>query len=213
MQGHCHDQDLLATEGFLNVRCPSIEDVCSVWEEDAFVFGFGLLNDLEELRSNLRRGWDTSIGRASEDQEHVLACLNYFISLFIAVATTGCHWWENACVFCLSAAVEYPDNVTFVFLAHSTESVLQVVKRDLFACIGQNDLALIFLHHAVAGEVYHGQCLLVLLRVRSNLVCQLVEDLLGFGKVEILLLMYFHAFEAVLFDVLAKDLHVLQYLG
>ena len=193
------------------VRRPSIEDVCFVWEKDAFVFGFGLLNDLEELRSNLRRGWDTSIGRATEDQEHVLACLNYFISLLVAVATTGCHRWKNSSVICLSATVEYSNDVAIVFLAHSTESILQVVERDLFACIGQNDLALIVLHHTVAGVVNHSQCLLVRPRVRSNLVCQLVEDLLGFGKVEIRFLIYVHAFEAVLFDVPAKDLHVLQY--
>ena len=65
----------------------------------------------------------------------------------------------------------------------------------------------------MAGVVNNGQCLLVRPRVRSNLVCQFVEGLLGFGKVEILFLLYVHAFEAVLFDVFAKDLHVLQYLG
>ena len=63
----------------------------------------------------------------------------------------------------------------------------------------------------MAGVVNNGQCLLVRPRVRSNLVCQLVEDLLGFGKVEVCFLIYFDAFEAVLFDVPAKDLHVLQY--
>ena len=61
MQGLSHDQDLLTTEGFLEVWSPSIEHVCSVWEQNAFVFCFGLLNDLEKLSGYLRRGRDTSI--------------------------------------------------------------------------------------------------------------------------------------------------------
>ena len=117
MQGLSHDQDLLTTEGFLEVWSPSIEHVCSVWEQDAFVFSFGLLNDLEELRSNLRRGWDTSIGWASEDQENILTFFNCYILLFIAVATTSCHWWEYAFIICLSATVEDADDETVVHFA------------------------------------------------------------------------------------------------
>ena len=91
MEGLGHDNDLLAAKGFLNVWCPSVEFVSSVWEQDGIIFGFGLLDDLKELGSDLRCGRDTSIGGASEDKEHVLACFNHFISLFIAVATTGYH--------------------------------------------------------------------------------------------------------------------------
>ena len=67
MQGLHHNNNFLTTVGFLKVRCPSIELVCGVWEQDGIIFGFGLLNELEELRSNLRYGWDTSIGGTSED--------------------------------------------------------------------------------------------------------------------------------------------------
>ena len=90
-----------------------------------------------------------------------MACFDHFISLFIAFATTGCHWWENVFIVGLSTAVEDSYDVTVVFLAHSTESILEVVQRDLFARIGYYDLALVVLHHPVAAVVNNGQCLLV----------------------------------------------------
>ena len=161
MEWFGHYDDLLTAEGFLYVRCPSIELVCCVWEQDAIIFGFGLLDDLEELDSDLRCGRDTSVRGTSEDEEHVLACFNHFISLFIAVATTGCHWWENVFIVGLSTAVEDSYDVTVVFLAHSTESILEVVQRDLFARIGYNNLAHVVLHHTVAGIIHNSQCLLV----------------------------------------------------
>ena len=161
MQWLSHDENFLTTEGFLNIWGPSIELVRGVWQQDAAIFGFGLLDDLEELSSNLRCGRDTPIGRASEDKEHVLACLNHFTLLFIAIATTGCpcHWWENANIVCLSATVKYSYDEAVVFLAHCTESVFQVVERDLFACIGQYDLALVVFHHPVASVVHHSKSL------------------------------------------------------
>ena len=120
MQGLSHDQDLLAAEGFLEVWSPGIEHVCSVWEQDAFIFGFRLLNDLEELRGNLRRGWDTSIGRAPKDQEDVPTLFDYHLILFIAVAATGCHWWEDVLIISLTAAIEYSDNKAVVEVAQSS---------------------------------------------------------------------------------------------
>ena len=48
-----HDENFLTTEGFLEVWSPSIELVCGVWKKNAIVLGFGLLNDLEELRGYL----------------------------------------------------------------------------------------------------------------------------------------------------------------
>ena len=62
-----HYENLFSTEGFLRVRGPSIELVCCVWEQNAIVFCFGLLDDLEELGSDLRCGRNTSVGRASEN--------------------------------------------------------------------------------------------------------------------------------------------------
>ena len=67
MQGLGHNEDLFTTEGFLFVWCPGIKDVRRVWEQDAFVLGSGLLNDLKELRSNLRFGWNALILGAAED--------------------------------------------------------------------------------------------------------------------------------------------------
>ena len=68
---------------------------------------------------------------------------------FIAIATTGCHWWEFVFIISLSAAVEDSYDEAVVHFAQRTKSCLQVVKRDLFACIGQNDLALIVFHHTM----------------------------------------------------------------
>ena len=180
-----HNDNLLTAEGFLIVWGPSIELVCGVWQQDAAIFSFGLLDDLEELCSDLRCGRDTPIGRASEDKEHVLACLNLFTVFFIAVTTTGCscHWWENSFIVCLSATVKYSDDEAVVFLAHCTESVLQVVQWNLLACIGYHDLALIVAHHSVATVVHHSQSLLVAPRVFGNLVLQRKKEFLGLGKV------------------------------
>ena len=67
MQGFGHNEDLFTTVGFLHVWCPGIKDVRSVWEQDAFVLCSGLLNDIEELRRNLRFGWNALVLGAAED--------------------------------------------------------------------------------------------------------------------------------------------------
>ena len=134
--------------------------------------------------------------------------------LFIAIAATSCHWWEIALTVCLSAAVEDSDDEAVVFFAHSTESILQVVERDLFACIGYNDLALVVTHHPVAAVVHHSQSLLVGPRVFGNLVLQRKEELLGLGKVKVFSHNYFCVFvEAILLDVLAEHFDVLYDFG
>ena len=122
MQGLSHDKDLLATEGFLCVRGPSIELVCGVWKQNTVIFCFGLLNYLKELRGNLRCGRDTFIGWTSKDQEDVLTFFNHYLLLVIAFSTTGQHLRENAFVISLSAAIKDADNVAVVFFAHSSES-------------------------------------------------------------------------------------------
>ena len=91
-----HYDNFFTTEGFLHVWCPSIELVFGVWEQDGIIFGFGLLNDLEELWSDLWCGRNTFIGWASEDKEHILAFFNYFISLFIAITTTSINRLESS---------------------------------------------------------------------------------------------------------------------
>ena len=67
VQGLGHYEYLFTTKGFLFVRGPSIELVCGVWEQNAFIFGLSLLYDLEKLRSNFWCGRDTFIGWASKN--------------------------------------------------------------------------------------------------------------------------------------------------
>ena len=52
MEWLSHYDYLLTAEGFLIVWGPSIELVCGVWKQNAVIFGFGLLYDLEELGSD-----------------------------------------------------------------------------------------------------------------------------------------------------------------
>ena len=62
MQGLYHDGDFLATVVFfLIIGIPRTKDVFDVWEQNAIIFGFGLLDDLEELGSDLRCGRDALI--------------------------------------------------------------------------------------------------------------------------------------------------------
>ena len=60
MQGFDHDGDFLATvaAAFLIIGIPRAEDVSDIWELNAFIFGSGLLYDLEELSGDLRCGRD-----------------------------------------------------------------------------------------------------------------------------------------------------------
>ena len=162
---------------------PGLEDICGVWEQDALVVGFGLLDDLEELSRDLRCGGDTPVGGASKDQKHVLAFHNAFISLFVGVAATGLHWREDAFVISLSTAVEDSDDEAVVFLAHCTESTLQVVERDLFGTVRHDNLALIVLHHSVSTVVHDCQCLLALVAILADLLLKAIEGLFGCREV------------------------------
>ena len=67
MEGLSHDDDLLTTELFLMIWIPNTEDVSNVREQNTIIFGFSLLENLEELDSNLRFGWDASVGGTSKD--------------------------------------------------------------------------------------------------------------------------------------------------
>ena len=59
MQRFDHYGNFLATVvGFLVIGIPRAEDVFDVWEQNAFIFGSSLLDDLEELGGNLRCGRD-----------------------------------------------------------------------------------------------------------------------------------------------------------
>ena len=53
MKGFSHNQNFLTFGGCLLIRSPSIELVCGVWEQNAIIFCFNLLDDLEELSSDL----------------------------------------------------------------------------------------------------------------------------------------------------------------
>ena len=59
MQRLDHDVYFLAFVGCLRIGVPSVKDISSVREQDTIVFGFGLLNDLEELGGDLRCGGDS----------------------------------------------------------------------------------------------------------------------------------------------------------
>ena len=120
MEWLSHDENFLTTVGFLEVWSPSIEFVFGVWEQNTFVFCFGLLNDLEELRGDLRCGRDASVGRASKDQKDVLTFFDNHLVLFIAVTATSCHWWEDTFIISLSTAVEDSDDEAVVKVAQSS---------------------------------------------------------------------------------------------
>ena len=53
MKGFGHNQNFLTTKSFLLIWSPSIELVRGVWEQNATIFCFDLLYDLEELGSDL----------------------------------------------------------------------------------------------------------------------------------------------------------------
>ena len=116
MQGFDHDGNFLATVDFLIIGIPRIEDVSGVWEHNAFVFGFGLLNDLEKLFSDLRCGRDALILGASEDEEHIPAFFFFNLFNFLDVITFGCTclWWENALIKSVSAAIKDANNEAVV---------------------------------------------------------------------------------------------------
>ena len=120
MEWLSHNENFLTTESFLEVWSPSIELAFGVWEQNAFVFCFSLLNYLEELRGDLRRGRDASIGRTSKYQEDILAFFNDYILLFIAVAATSCYWWEDVFIISLSTAVEDSNDEAVVKVAQSS---------------------------------------------------------------------------------------------
>ena len=161
VEGLDHDEVLFTTEGFLVIGIPRLENVSCVWQKEAVVFSLSSFQDLKELGGDLRLSRHTSVWRTAKDKEHILACFNQSFILFIAISTARLNLRELVFIVSLSATVKHADDVAVVFLAHSTESRLQVVERNLFACIGQNDLALIVFHHSVAAVVENCQCLLI----------------------------------------------------
>ena len=116
MQGFDHDVDFLATVDFLIIRIPGTEDVSDVWEHNAFVFGFGQLNDLEELGSDLRCGRDALILGASEDEEHIPSFFFYNLYNLLVLVNSGCCclWWEDTLIESVTAAIKDANDEAFV---------------------------------------------------------------------------------------------------
>ena len=127
-----HDEGLFAAEGFLVVGLPCVEDIPSIWEQITIVISLGTFQNLEELVGYLRCGRDAFVCGTSKDEKDVLAFFDQHLVLFIAVATAGLHLGEHSFIVGLSATVENADDVAVVFLAHSTESRLEIVQGDLF---------------------------------------------------------------------------------
>ena len=124
-----HDEELLTTGVFLEVRSPSLENICGVWQQYAIVFGFGLLDDLEELGRDLGIGRHTFVGRAAKDQEHVPALFFFNLCTLLAFVTSGCCclWWENTLIKSVSAAIKDADDKAVVEVSQGSESCLKVV--------------------------------------------------------------------------------------
>ena len=116
MEWFDHYGNFLATVDFLIIGIPRAEDVFDVWEQNAFIFGFGLLDDLEELGGDLRCGRDALILRTSEDEEHVPAFFFFDLHNLLAVVTFGCCclWWENTWIESVTAAIKDADDETIV---------------------------------------------------------------------------------------------------
>ena len=139
-----------------------------------------------------------------------MALFNHYFLLFVAIEATGFHWWEIAFIVSLSAAVENADDVAVVFFTHSTESCLEVVERDLSACIRHDDLALVIFHHTVAAVVDNSQCLLVGPRVSGDSTLVGVEKLFNSGQAEVSPLDDIEVgVEIIALNVSAENFHVL----
>ena len=80
---------------------------------------------------------------------------------FIAIASSVLKCWKHAFIISLSTAVEDSYDEAVVYFTQRTESCLQVVKRDLFLRVRQDNLAHVVHHHSMSSVVQYCQCLFV----------------------------------------------------
>ena len=127
MQRLSHFKHLFTAVGFLIIRIPSLKDAVGIWEQDAAVFGFGLLYNIEELGGYLRSGRHVLLGWAPEDQEHILTLFDQYLSFIIAICTAVLKEWEDTFIKSFAATIEDAYYEAIVQLTQSTKSCLQVV--------------------------------------------------------------------------------------
>ena len=135
-----------------------------------------------------------------------------YLTLFLA-STAGCESREHSFVIGLSTAVEDSYYETVREIAQGTESALQVEQWDLSFGIGEDNLAVVVLHHAVAAVVHDGQGLAFEGSVVVDLALVLPKDLFEGFVFDVGLLDDVGDTEAVFLYFLAEQLDILYDCG